>query len=308
MRNKKFEYICRKTQSELHTYAEKKLKEIYAEVISERGFVYAKGDVPLLLVAHMDTVHKSTPQTIEYIGDVVSSPNGIGGDDRCGVYAVMEIIKKHKCSVLFTEDEEIGGIGAACFIKSPKANELSFNYIIELDRQGKNDAVFYDCDNAEFTKFICGDGTWKEKMGSFSDISIIAPRLKCAAVNLSCGYYKAHTKEEYVNLKELEMCIVNVCKLIERTKESDKFEYIESANYFNFFENWGGYKSETFKADEGCALYGISFVNAEWKEDYEEYYASSEAEAIGFWAIDYPDVPSRDILAVDCFGVDSYVM
>lgn len=307
MRNKKLEYICKKTQEELHKYVEKELKETYSNVISEKGFVYAAGDVPLLLVAHMDTVHKSKPQIIKYVGNFVSSPDGIGGDDRCGVYAILEIVKRHKCSVLFTEGEEIGGVGATCFIRSNISKQLDFNYIIELDRQGKNDAVFYDCDNPEFTKFICEGGVWKENLGSFSDISIIAPALRCAAVNLSCGYYKAHTKDEYVDLQELYMCIENVCKLIERTKETDKFEYIESVKYFDFLGK-GGYYQDSIYGNCEYRLYGVCFINTDDKEDYEEYYATSEIEALGYWAQDYPDMYARNVLAIDCFGVDNYVI
>ena len=35
--------------------------------------------------------------------------------------------------------------------------------------------------------------------GSFGDISILAPYLKTAAVNLSAGYYNAHRKHELID-------------------------------------------------------------------------------------------------------------
>ena len=99
-----------------------------------------------------------------------------------------------------------------------------FNYIIEFDRKGNNDAVFYDCDNKDFEKFITKD-FYKTNIGSFTDISIIAPYLKAAAVNLSCGYYKAHTKEEYVMWSEMETSMHEAIKILARTMDDDKFEY-----------------------------------------------------------------------------------
>ena len=72
--------------------------------ISDDGFVYAAGEVPVLLVAHMDTVHKRTPDIICLSEDksIIMSPYGIGGDDRCGITMILEIIKELRCHVLFT--------------------------------------------------------------------------------------------------------------------------------------------------------------------------------------------------------------
>ena len=90
--------------------------------------------------------------------------------------------------MLFCEDEETGGHGARAFTQSGIAADV--HYIVEMDRRGDNDAVFYECDNPEFTEFVCSFG-FSEEAGSFSDISVIAPYLKRAAVNISAGYYWA---------------------------------------------------------------------------------------------------------------------
>jgi di/tripeptidase len=113
---KRFEDICRMPQSQVKTYLTKYLKSKYNEVTSSDGFIYANGTFPVLLVAHMDTVHKESVKQIVYSdgGDKISSPQGIGGDDRCGVYMIMQIVKTYNCSVLFTEDEEIGCIALHC--------------------------------------------------------------------------------------------------------------------------------------------------------------------------------------------------
>ena len=75
--------------------------------------------------------------------------------------------------------------------------------IIEIDRRGSNDAVFYQCANIDFEKYIIGKG-FKTAQGSFSDILLIAPKLSIAAVNLSSGYYNAHSLHEYIIRSELE--------------------------------------------------------------------------------------------------------
>ena len=53
------------SQKTLKKHMRKMLEEKYDEVIYAGGFVFAKGTVPILLVAHMDTVHKELPQIIE---------------------------------------------------------------------------------------------------------------------------------------------------------------------------------------------------------------------------------------------------
>lgn len=191
--------------------------------IIRKGFLYAEGDVPVLLIAHLDTVHKQLPSVVCSSPDsrILMAPEGVGGDDRAGVYIVLELLKKFKCHVLFCEDEEIGGIGAQLFVESGISPIV--NYIVELDRRGKDDAVFYGCDNPEFTQFICSYG-FREEYGSFSDISVIAPALGIAAVNLSSGYYCAHTRHEYIDMVHVRQIICRVSNLL--TTHSTTYSYV----------------------------------------------------------------------------------
>ena len=101
--------------------------------------------------------------------------------------------------------------------------------IIEIDRRGSNDAVFYQCANLDFEKYIAGKG-FKTAQGSFSDISLIAPELGIAAVNLSCGYYAAHTQHEYIIRAELESTIEKVGEMVAEATKPDfpKFVYVEN--------------------------------------------------------------------------------
>jgi di/tripeptidase len=289
-----FVYICKKTQKDLKDYVAEKLKETHNKVISEDGYVYAQGSFPVLLVAHLDTVHKQLPKTIMYDPETftLSSDDGIGGDDRCGVYMIFEIIKKFNCSVLFCEDEEVGGVGADKFVRSELAAGLSFNYIIELDRRGENDAVFYDCDNEEFEAFITQD-FYKTAFGTFSDISTIAPFLKCAAVNLSCGYYHEHTKNEYVNFSQMKASINAVCCILDRTTKADKYEYIEATNTYPWYSGYYGCQDDTWY---------IEYFDGAANVKFEMVTASSEAEALGKFLMNNPHM-SFDMV-IDIFNIE----
>ena len=97
--------------------------------------------------------------------------------------------------------------------------------MIEFDRRGNNDAVFYRCDNPEFTKFVTDTTGFKKDYGSCSDISRVAPAAGIAAVNLSSGYYNAHTASEYVVFEDM-LNTIEAAKLLIET-ETEQFEYIE---------------------------------------------------------------------------------
>ena len=293
-----FEKICRMSQKELKKYVAKRLKETHNKITVDDGYVYAQGTFPVLLVAHMDTVHKTLPKQIYYDKntDSISSPQGIGGDDRCGVYMIFEVIKKFNCSVLFCEDEEIGGIGADKFTDTDLAKTLKFNYAIEFDRMGRNDAVFYDCDNPEFEDFITQE-FYKTAYGTFSDISYLAPFLECAAVNLSCGYYKAHTTNEYVVLKEMEDSIRAACNILERTTEADSFEYVEAV-YTSRYNKYKYYEDD----DDSMAYYMIEYQDEETDTQWEYVEARSFEEAIGKFIIECPNVCYNDIIDIVEYG------
>lgn len=260
IKNIYLEDLCRMSQKGLKKHCTRMLGIAGYEPIVADGFVYAQGTFPVLLVAHMDTVHDKPIKKIRRNDNgTISSPQGIGGDDRCGIYAILKIIKEIPCSVLFTEDEEIGCIGAKKFTKTKLCQDLvgQFNYIIEFDRRGSTDAVYYDCDNKEFCDFISNAGYFKKAWGSCSDISTIAPALKTAAVNLSSGYYSAHTTKEYINIEELEETIVQAKVILGQECEAP-FEYIERKWTYNKSKyNYSSYDDDGFDWDYWYYMHGI---------------------------------------------------
>jgi len=236
---KAFKVILRTPQFKLKAIMEEFLKRNDYKPIAKDGFIYAEGTIPVMLVAHMDTVHKDPVTHIcESEDGVIMSPQGIGGDDRCGVYMICRLIAGgYRPHILFTEDEEIGCVGAGKFTESEIKPKV--NYIVELDRKGSNDAVYYNCDNPEFEDFVSSFG-FKTAYGTCSDISYVAPYIGAAAVNLSCGYYNQHTLHEYIVIPEMENVISRVATMLE--SPNDKFyEYIEAEHYLGSYGSYYDY-------------------------------------------------------------------
>ena len=215
----------------------------YAEgsLHNKKEFLYAEGNAPYMLVAHLDTVHKTTPSIICYSkdGDYMMSPQGIGGDDRCGVYIILTLLDKlpFRPYVLFTMGEEVGGIGASAFIDYMMECDIpELKYIVEYDRKGNDDCVFYGCGNQDFVDFVESFG-FKEAYGTFSDISVIAPELSVAAVNLSSGYYNPHNEHEYVSFSDMRRVIERSVKIL--NAECEPFKYISRAvTSYNRYSNY----------------------------------------------------------------------
>ena len=225
--------LLQMTQEELKYRLFMMLREKQMNPVYEEGYVYAKGDIPILLVAHMDTVAPRQPRHIIYNEeeDILYNPEGIlGGDDRCGVYAILKLLEKHRPHVLFTEDEEIGGLGAVQAVETLAKPDVK--YIIEFDRQGKNDCVFYNCGNQKFIRYVKKFG-FKEKQGTFSDIFVLGSAWDIASVNLSCGYYKEHTPKEHIVFRQLEKTISKADKMLNAVDKAHSFDYQDKEKSLN---------------------------------------------------------------------------
>ena len=235
------------TIDKIFSTSDKKLKKILKVELSKRGyktihnkdkFLYAEGNAPYMLVAHLDTVHKALPSIICYSkdGNHIMSPQGIGGDDRCGVYIILELLKRlpFKPYIVFTMEEETGGFGAYAFADYIEDKAPDLKYIVEYDIKGNNDCVFYDCDNKDFIDFVESFG-FAKAFGTFSDISIIAPVLKAAAVNLSSGYYNPHTLNEYVSVSDMNNIIEASVKML--CSQCEGFVYIQKT-----YQSFSGYQ------------------------------------------------------------------
>lgn len=212
--------LCALKQEELKRFLSQKfLKKFYYEknIVETEDYIYCKGNIPIALVAHLDTVFSQRATDVYYDAEkrTMWSPQGLGADDRAGVYAIIKILNQGlKPHVIFTTDEEIGGRGAYAIsgIENPFED---LRYVIQLDRRGSDDCVFYDCANSSFVDYIESFG-YKKAIGSFSDICFICPTWEIAGVNLSVGYRNEHSQIETLNTGDLEVTINRVIDMLQQ--------------------------------------------------------------------------------------------
>lgn len=307
---KKFIKICKKSQPKLKAYLVDVLKSAGYKPIVEDGFIFAEGtNVPVCLTAHMDTVHLETVVDFyENFKDgkhIISSPQGIGGDDRCGIYIIYKIITttEFRPTILFCEDEEIGCKGAAKFCETKHTYKLdNMKYLIELDRANADDAVFYDCFNPDFTDFIEEQTNYREAWGSYTDICELSPECGVASVNLSCGYYNAHTLGEYVVMEEMEHTIEVVKKLLRKGMDEDtpQFEYAEKTyTYKNayYYDDYG-YNDFSYLNKVNYGLKKFVILWTDGNDQFEEiYYCNSKMEALGNFFVEHDMLCYEDVLS-----------
>jgi hypothetical protein len=224
---KLLERLVSLSQKEMRKAMAQYLKAKYDNVIFTKDYLIAIGNVPIALVAHMDTVYKHPVSNLYYDQrkGVLWSPEGLGADDRAGIFAILKILQDgFKPSVIFTTDEEQGGLGAAA-LATQECPIPGLKYMIELDRRGTNDCVFYDCYCPEFVEYVESFG-FCERWGSFSDISFLMPEWQICGVNLSVGYEDEHSVAETLNIGPLFDTIRKVKQMLQDT-DIPTFKYDE---------------------------------------------------------------------------------
>jgi len=274
---KGFRLIAQSTQDDLLEYLAPQLETIYGKdnVDLNKDYLFARGGLPVMLVAHMDTVHRTLPTDLYYDAEqgVMWSPQGIGGDDRCGVYGIITIIKyllsqKSKLpSVMFTTFEETGCIGAGVAAKNVSDSFIShINYAIQLDRRGKTDCVFYQCHNYEFQKMVEKYGFITET-GSFTDIGKLCPAWGIAGVNLSIGYLNEHTANEIVHVPWMMDTLERVLNMLDDSPKSKKYPYSSS-----FVAKHTKKPAKYFKEDSKHGSFGdVYWVYEDYSGAYRYY-------------------------------------
>ena len=132
--------FLRPSQKQLFKRLSKKFKGNVS--LSKGNFILVHGLAPVMLVAHLDTVHDQPVKDICTSADrnILMSPQGIGGDDRCGVFALCHIFQSAQVKpwLLFTCEEKVGGIGAKYFCLAHKQKQLPKNLdTLKLGAVGK---------------------------------------------------------------------------------------------------------------------------------------------------------------------------
>lgn len=292
----------RKTEA-LQRFIVKMAREYGAHAYIVDGNVYVikgKADLYPCVVAHTDTVHDinknpgifrdeggewwmgdlSTHTVNEKTGRSSYLQIGIGGDDKCGVYIGLTMIRilKH-IKGFFPRDEEIGCVGAS-------VADMDFfkdvSLVIENDRRGTGDFVTNitgtELSSEEFQAAalpIAQRYGFKFCGGIMTDVQELKDNgLDVCAVNLSCGYHGAHTSREVVSEHELLLAQDLTLSIIEELGYQKRWEHTH-------YEGYGIYKRHTYgsrawmpynqwERDLESRNWGIPHAKKEEKSDEEE--------------------------------------
>ncbi len=190
------------------------------------------------LVAHVDTVFSRPPTSNDIIDNngvwtSLGAKDGLGGDDRCGVYIATVLARKYDCGLLLTDDEEIGCLGAQALCENKAlCKEIAKRTLclIEVDRRGIGEVVNYDWggESNELHKYVETRG-FTAKQGSVSDVAYIAPAIARQAVNVSAGYMCEHTAAERIVIDAMEYTMARLSKIIVEIHNANKlFKRVES--------------------------------------------------------------------------------
>ena len=302
--------LLKADEKQVRKIIKKILKENGYKVVAREDFIYAEGTVPVLLVGHYDTVAES-PRYIKNDDGVLSGmmngrPHQLGADDRAGIYAILETIRNHHCHVLFTGGEERGGIGAEAFTRSEI--KPAVNYVLQFDRKGSNDAVYYWAENEDFEKFIADRG-WKKAEGTYTDIVDLCPYLGVMGVNLSIGYKNEHTTSETLDTDVMNLNIKRIPALL----DGERFEYKESTKYSNWFRgvysggyyndydddyvNWWRMEDEKNSSSKDT-YYTVVYEDEDGTLFYEELKADSYFAAIGYFLYTFSFLTYESIVEI----------
>lgn len=202
------------------------------------------------IVAHMDQVQeRHSKDFIAYEAEDIiigfspkrKEQQGLGADDKCGLWIGMKCLQKFDCIKLaFFVEEEVGCKG------SSKANMAFFDdcrFVIEPDRRGNADLItqigWTPICSDEFIRDIgFKKFGYKETEGMMTDVEALKDNgLKLSCINLSCGYYEPHTDKEFVYKPALLNCLHFVEHIIETCTKVyphyDDTAYLERQNYYD---------------------------------------------------------------------------
>ena len=189
---------------------------------------------------HLDTVHQQEPELELVKDDVLLSMDGggVGGDDKCGIIACLELLERIPCKCIFFRDEESGCKGSNKYDAKSLKDNL---FCIEIDRKGSSDLIFSACrgqmcseEFQERVKKAFPHGT--PERGSLTDVCVLG-EAEINMMNLSSGYYRPHTNKEYVVLSELALNIDCLVKLVDdltnNPLENNKYKRSEVSYAYN---------------------------------------------------------------------------
>ena len=224
--------------------------------------------VKALLMAHIDRV--IAPEVIVNTSNIIVGSPGLGADDRAGVLTLW-LLQDLGAPLLLTNYEESGGTGAQEFLRYLEANSdiadtlRDLNVIVAFDRQGYNHFVRYSYQENKIPEIMEKFG-FEEQAGSWSDCLELAEYLQIAEVNISVGYYKQHTKEEYWDLRRYKSMLKQYPKIIKAlAKEKCSIaEWHDTWNTATYCPYCGERYSLEWLENEQFKVKGHTLVECPW--------------------------------------------
>ena len=171
-------------------------------MISSEGHIYNIKPNQVILSAHMDQVFFTQPLDIKRDSKgriFASNKTSLGADDKNGIFIVLQLLKEFpESGFCFSVREEIGGDLWFSTDIIKKAKKAAF--CIVFDRKGNSDII--GASNGYCTESfenslsdILVSLQYCPNTGVFSDANFFSQYIN--SVNLSCGFYNAHTPDEY---------------------------------------------------------------------------------------------------------------
>lgn len=239
--NKLLDLLMVQTNSEneklmvLHLDKELKRLKLTYQIDAAGNIIVVKGKAKTYpcVVSHMDTVHDFVPNFKIYHDikdeDILFAMSnkrrvGIGGDDKCGVFASLYLLKViPQIKIVFFSREEIGRKGSKTINKAFFAD---CRYLIQLDRKGKMDFIqtVYGRKTVshEFSSeigIIKKKYKYKNTTGTITDVmELWDDKVGVSCINLSCGYFLPHTNYENISINSLWHSIKFVENIINTMK------------------------------------------------------------------------------------------
>lgn len=186
--------------------------------ISPEGVLYRLEPGKPLICAHMDHIDISPCVRVEFETkgepivrgfDAAGKQTNLGADDKNGIFIALKLIQSFGKDInfIFSVEEEIGGVCREFLQGFSEERTNSIPYGLIFDRRGGGDVIgtsnaYCEGDFEDAVLDIAEKFGYRRSTGTFSDCDHISEFIPC--VNLSCGYYNAHTANEYTVLPELE--------------------------------------------------------------------------------------------------------
>jgi hypothetical protein len=247
------EYLCDELEK-IHgvTFYRDDMMNIYAtKGILEEGEFYP------MFIAHTDTVHNKIDKIVvkeeklkrpytfgknfdDTLVDVLKAydvndlPTGIGGDDKCGIFICLELLKQlDKVKIGLFVSEETGCHGSS---KCDETFLQDVGYITQYDAPGNHliteicsGVRLFERDSEFFTKTskVITESFKNEMLVQshpYTDISQLKKKIDVSCINMSCGYYNMHSPQEFISIEDVK-CAIEAGKNMVKELGHKKYEY-----------------------------------------------------------------------------------